>query len=565
MIRKNKILGLVLSCGLIFQQSGFAQMAGALDLPGSIAAFRATLIQENFRPLHLRSMEYNGVDNHFRLLIDKGDLKNPLTSDVENTTKTLLNYFFVGLTLPNKSFWVNLKPDAPDRIIDPYLAQTDVGKIVLESDLQLKKDTAKFTSPDMPEGKEYWSKLYKKAGQLFGDQDIAIPTMTRPWIVPGEIILRETQSPANAYIYKATLKVMLEQDYLKDSNTYNFIDPRLKQLNEYASQLLRELVIPKLTKAVNTAPRYAALRQVYYSLILAQWFKSRYAGQAGLYSSRIDLRDLNGLLSPNPWSPQTYFEQYKKSFQNGEYNLDQTVGEGEDLTVRNYLSGGCVFAIAFPLPSASPVTRGAVTVLPGAAAAFPASGNNISVSFADGAVKILTVDSVVTDQLAPVAFALAARNSRPSDKRDTLAQGSSPLTEPAIIQGETIPVVSILYPAYVRHDLAVKSLVNPQDRNLVGVYGGSGADVTNYLLSTNARESYFVYYAEFGDVSPAELQKVTQKFAVSWEFSQQYQQWKSVKGFGNTGAVFPETFVQALAMELDALRERSIDPYPLDS
>ncbi len=82
----------------------------------------------------------------------------------------------------------------------------------MEADVQLKKDTAGMTSPQTPEGKAYWDKLYQKAGELFGTENITIPTLTRPWIVPNEIIIRE--APDSAYIYKATLKVMLEEDYL---------------------------------------------------------------------------------------------------------------------------------------------------------------------------------------------------------------------------------------------------------------------------------------------------------------------------------------------------------------
>ncbi|MBI4981996.1 MAG: hypothetical protein HZC15_02445, partial [Candidatus Omnitrophica bacterium] len=103
-----------------------------------------------------------------------------------------MKYFYIGLTLPNDTFWVNLRPDSPDNIIDQDLAKTELGKILLEADLQLKKDTAQFTSPQSIEGKEYWSKLYKKAEELFGTDTITIPTLTRPWIVPGEIIIRET-------------------------------------------------------------------------------------------------------------------------------------------------------------------------------------------------------------------------------------------------------------------------------------------------------------------------------------------------------------------------------------
>ena len=111
---------------------------------------------------------------------------------------------------------------------------------------------------------------------MFGAENIAIPTITRPWIVPNEVIVRESED--SAYIYKATLKVMLEEDYLNNQKTekpkdqktnYNFSDPRLKDLNEYSTQLLREKIIPRLTKEVNSSKRYAKLRQLYYSLILS--------------------------------------------------------------------------------------------------------------------------------------------------------------------------------------------------------------------------------------------------------------------------------------------------------
>ncbi|MFA4842749.1 MAG: hypothetical protein WC658_02835, partial [Candidatus Omnitrophota bacterium] len=249
---------------------------------------------------------------------------------------------------------MNLRPDSPDNIIDDYLAETEVGKILLEADLQLKKDTASATNPQTLEGKEYWNKLYKKAEELFGYENITIPTLTRPWIVPGEIIIRET--PENAYIYKATLKVMLEQDYLKspqstvNSQQYNFSDPRLKVLNEYSSQLIRELIIPKITQAVNTAKRYAPLRQVYYSLILAQWFKSKYSPQStvnspqnSLYASLIDTRNLNGITAKEDYSKETYFKQYQDSFNKGEYKIEEPHYTPFGQTIRSYFSGGITF------------------------------------------------------------------------------------------------------------------------------------------------------------------------------------------------------------------------------
>ncbi|MCX5714520.1 MAG: class I SAM-dependent methyltransferase, partial [Candidatus Omnitrophica bacterium] len=334
----TRIISFTICFLLLFEQSGFAQIAGQLDISLRLASLQQGLTQEKFRPLHLRYLSYDNIANNFKLLLDKGDLKNPQTKELENATKQLLNYFFVGVSLPNDSFWVNLRPDSPDNIIDPELAKTDIGKVLLEADLQLKKDTAQYTNPQTLEGKTYWTKLYQKAEELFGYEAVTIPTLTRPWIVPGEIIIRETQD--NAYIYKASLKVMLEQDYLKDSTTYKFDDPRLKVLNEYSSRLIRELIIPKITKEVNTSKKYAPLRQVYYSLILAQWFKSKYYGRGGLYSWLINKKNLNGLTAKTPYSKDTYFKAYQDSFNKGEYSLKEPQATPFGQTIRSYFSGG---------------------------------------------------------------------------------------------------------------------------------------------------------------------------------------------------------------------------------
>src|SRR3989338_7795354 len=338
----RKILSIVLSLGLLFQQAGFSYAAGELNLANYLSQARSAIIQpDRFRPPQLRYISYDIKSNDFKLLLDKGDLKQPKEQNGSNDkllTQELLNYFLIGLSLPNDTFWVNLRPDAADNIIDPLLEKTDIGKIFLESDLLLKKDTASFTSPQTPEGKAYWDKLYKKAGELFGTENITIPTITRPWIVPNEVIVRETDD--SAYIYKATLKVMLEQDHLKDSVAYNFSDPRLKELNEYSSQLIRETIIPKLTKEVNSSQRYAKLRQVYYSLVLSRWFKMKYQGKPGEYPELIDRQNLTNLTSKQAWDKQAYFSQYQESFANGEYNLKETIASAFGQSIRSYVSGG---------------------------------------------------------------------------------------------------------------------------------------------------------------------------------------------------------------------------------
>ncbi len=375
----RKIISVVLSFGLLFQQSGMLYAAGEINLANYLSQAKSAIIQpDQFRPAQLRYISYNIKSNDFKLLLDKGDVFNQKTEKPKNektleflnspnsstpklnpATQELFNYFLIGLSLPNDTFWVNLRPDAPENIIDPLLEKTDIGKIFLEADLQLKKDTASLTSPQNPEGKSYWDKLYKKAGELFGTENITIPTITRPWIVPNEVIVRETED--SAYIYKATLKVMLEADYLigrggsrtaPTPDQYAFSDPRLKELNEYSSQIIRETIIPKLTKEINSSKRYAQLRQVYYSLVLARWFKQKYSSlgsigaSANSYLGLIDSGNLANLASPEPCDKQAYFQAYQKSFKDGEYNLKETVATPFGQSIRSYISGG--LGMGFP-------------------------------------------------------------------------------------------------------------------------------------------------------------------------------------------------------------------------
>ena len=371
----RKIISIVVTIGLLFNQGGVIYAAGELNLSSYLSQLHTSLVKPDiFRPVHLRYFSYDSLNNSYKILLDKGDYtKSPSHQDtpdasvgagrspeedlvLKETAQELMDYFLIGVTLPNDTFWVNLRPDAPDTIIDPELETTDIGKIFLEADLQLKKDTASFTSPQTPEGKQYWDKLYKKAGELFGSENITIPTLTRPWIVPNEIIVRETDD--SAYVYKATLKVLLEEDYLKSSQPsalspqqYNFKDSRLKELNEYSTQLIRETIIPKLTREVNSSQRYAKLRQGYYSLILSRWFKARFnskesqghqvtRSQGENYINLIDRRNLTNLTSEELWDKITYFNQYKDSFNKGEYNIKEPTFTAYGQSIRSYTSGG---------------------------------------------------------------------------------------------------------------------------------------------------------------------------------------------------------------------------------
>ncbi len=344
----RKITALILSISLIITQPVFAQGVAELNI-GKYLSQMPVLNTDSFRPPRLRYISYDIKSNDFKLLLDQGDTKlsnppNSSTPKLQDATRELFNYFLIGLSLPNEKFWVNLRPDAPEQIIDPLLEKTDMGKIMLEADLELKKDTSSLTSPQNPEGKEYWDKLYKKAGELFGTENITIPTITRPWIVPGEVMIRGSED--SAYIYKANLKVMLEEDYISHQSSafshqqYTFSDSRMKELNKYSTELIKELILPRLTQEINTSKKYAQLRQVFFSLILSRWFKDKFKGQPGQYSGLIDSRNLDKLNSKESWNKEYYFNEYKKSFQQGEYNLKEQITTPTGQVIRSYVSGG---------------------------------------------------------------------------------------------------------------------------------------------------------------------------------------------------------------------------------
>ena len=74
MLRKLLKISSILFCFLlIFEQSGVAQVSGQLDISGKLAAMRPYTVQDKFRPLHLRYLQYDPQQDTFRLLLDKGD------------------------------------------------------------------------------------------------------------------------------------------------------------------------------------------------------------------------------------------------------------------------------------------------------------------------------------------------------------------------------------------------------------------------------------------------------------------------------------------------------------
>ena len=117
--------------------------------------------------------------------------------------------------------------------------------------------------------------------------------------------------------------------------------PPTKDVNALWSQILREIVIPELTREVNGNKNFAHLRQVYNSLILADWYKKKIKDSilARVYA---DKNKVAGITNSNLNEKNEIYQRYLRAFKKGVYNF---IKEEEDpitqeIIPRKYFSGG---------------------------------------------------------------------------------------------------------------------------------------------------------------------------------------------------------------------------------
>ncbi|UCB57476.1 MAG: class I SAM-dependent methyltransferase [Candidatus Omnitrophota bacterium] len=310
---------------------------GSLRHDRAITRITPTIATQAYQPPTLRSLIVNPESevNYFDFLLDTGDRVFEDERQLEPEVRELINYFFLGITLPPDEFWVNLNPIQPDKIVSPRLGITDMGRVLLEADLQLKKDSSKITDPRTSIGKEYWQNLNERL-QKQHLTTIQVPTSTRVWIIPGKAKVQRDGDKIT--IVEAKLKVCLESEYLSRQG-YN--SPN-QVIEDCSSSAFKEVILPKLEEEVNFGKDYAPLRQVYNSLILAQCYKQRYCNKNNFYSQSIHKARLVGLCSEDDWEKDKYFQAYLNSHKQGEYSFSRQEYDPNylDLVRRRYFSGG---------------------------------------------------------------------------------------------------------------------------------------------------------------------------------------------------------------------------------
>lgn len=290
-------------------------------------------------PMELIGLDVTGSAGHHQLRFAAGPCASgSAAADTYpgGAISRSIDSFLLGLCMPDDAFWVNLTPESSAQSIDPEIAETDTGKILLAADLRLKKDTSSLTNPrTSPAGRKYWDLLYAKAAALGIDD---IPIASRVWIIPGAVKISEGADSVR--IAQSDLRVCLEAEHRSAGQK---LTAQQRQLQDYSRQLMRELIVPELSVKVNESAAYGNLRQVYRALVLARWYKERF-GKNEPSMTRALLTDVRSFPNRLPYGRDQIYRQYMDSLRGGDYDFAEKSSSRlcayMELITRRYFSGG---------------------------------------------------------------------------------------------------------------------------------------------------------------------------------------------------------------------------------
>ena len=277
----------------------------------------------------------------FDFIVDTGH--SGLSGDaLKKEGDRLIKYFFVCLTIPKKDLWVNLSPYEKDRMIPQALGQTALGRDLLAQDYILKQLTASLIYPEKNLGREFWNIVYAKARQMYGTTQIPVNTFNKVWILADEASVYEHGQ--TAFVVSGHLKVMLDEDYLalrKHSAVSQANQPNtINKPHSIASQIVRNIILPEIEKEVNTGKNFSVVRQIFYSQILAVWYKNNLK-ESLLNQVYADKSTVKGVNLQDPSAKEKIYQQYLRAYKKGVFNYikEDSLADGQTVP-RKYFSGG---------------------------------------------------------------------------------------------------------------------------------------------------------------------------------------------------------------------------------
>ncbi|MBF0594672.1 MAG: hypothetical protein HQL22_06865, partial [Candidatus Omnitrophica bacterium] len=355
----------------LLPSASYAQSVMNLPAPGAMVTPSAV-----FTPVMVKGLEVHPENPLlFDFIVDSGrpDLKID-SKEFKDESQKLIKYFLASLTIKEDDLWVNLSPYEHDRMITNELGKTELGRDMLAQDYVLKQLTASLMYPEKDLGKAFWDKVYAKVQENFGAVEIPVDTFNKVWITADKAKVLERHH--GGYIVDAHLKVMLEEDYVATSNnalpTRGHVAPPVEQVARGAvspstlptpqpmntkalqgstvtpndpavlvKQATREIIIPEIEKEVNQGQNFAPLRQMFYAMILATWYKAALK-DALLNQVYTDKGKIDGVLSNDLMVKEKIYAQYLEAFKKGVFNY---IKEDVDVLTqeaipRKYFSGG---------------------------------------------------------------------------------------------------------------------------------------------------------------------------------------------------------------------------------
>jgi hypothetical protein len=236
------------------------------------------------------------------------------------------------LALDPSTFWVNLSPVEPDRIIDPTMGRTNAGRAMLEADFAMKRTEGRLLNPATAIGARYWKALDRTGSDC---------SISRAWIVPGRVEVRADGD--SLYILKAPLDVKTTSDSLPDTDK-DACPAESPAVIAQKEQLQRTIVLPEIVKAVNTEPEYAPLRRAFTARIIGQWVRDRHqSGQRTAFDDVLDTGDLGPAALTGNWRPRQVFDAFVQAFRSKEFTYKQNTHQGNRTITRQYVLGGVDF------------------------------------------------------------------------------------------------------------------------------------------------------------------------------------------------------------------------------
>ncbi|MBF0479306.1 MAG: hypothetical protein HQL26_07460 [Candidatus Omnitrophica bacterium] len=250
------------------------------------------------------------------------------------------------------------------------MGKTELGRDMLAQDYIFKQLTASLMYPEKELGKKFWERVYSKiyaSSPLRGEGrvrgfDIPTDTFNKVWIVADKAKVLERNNAA--YVVGAHLKVLLEQDYLAaQENRKEKIEDRQATKNKTTASIasdlsspvypltsiIKEIIIPEIEKEVNQGEHFAQLRQMFYSMILATWYKLalKDALLNQVYSNK---GKTSGVLSNDPAVKEKIYNQYLQSFKKGtfDYIKEEYDASSQQIVPRKYFSGGLAPDMGIP-------------------------------------------------------------------------------------------------------------------------------------------------------------------------------------------------------------------------